>query len=123
MSSEVLTASVTTTDPEYTNNNDVVVKQTNRRGEGDRVAIQCEEDAVNSNGNVVIVLYVNSNGGATASIQEDRSIRLDATGGGLNEYLEVELNQSDPNNWTVNLNTSGGSSYTFKKGSGGGAGH
>lgn len=87
---------------------------------GDTVTVNAYQDGT-SGSSAVVVLQVNSNGRSTASVDKTTGIvTVNATGSGITMYLSVTLNSSDTGNWTVYVNTSGGSTYTFTKGRGGG---
>ena len=115
--SQVQSATVVGTDPGLPNDRQYVTKEVIRQGEGDKVTVDAFEDG-DEGTNEIVVLEVNCDGRASASPQRDGSVLLTASGSGVTEYLKLELDQSDPDNWSVTVNTSGGSSYTFKKGSG-----
>lgn len=88
----------------------------------DSVTVNAYQDG-SSAGSVVVVLQVNSDGKSSASVDPKTGIvTLNATGSGTTMYMSVTLNSSDTGNWTVYVNTSGGTNYTFTKG-GGGGGH
>ena len=116
--SSATSASVSTTNPGYPSDKGSVTKNKTKSGTNDSVAISPSEDGT-SNRNVVVVLEVNANAGATASV-EGGNVKLTASGSGTLQYLSVTLNSSDSGNWTVYVNTSGGSNYNFVKGNGGG---
>ena len=69
-----------------------------------------------------VVLKVNSDGKSTVSVDKNNVVQLSASGSGTDMYLTVGMTASDPNTWTVNLKTTGGSTYKFQKGNGGGGG-
>ncbi|HMC96948.1 MAG TPA: hypothetical protein VKG92_04810 [Flavobacteriales bacterium] len=119
--SKASSASVTTTDPGYPNDKTAVTKSTTKAGPGDTVSVNPDEDGTNAGRNVVVVFSVNANARATATADANSGVvTLTASGSGTAQYLVVTLNSSDPANWTVYVNTSGGTNYTFTKGNGGG---
>jgi hypothetical protein len=72
----------------------------------------------------VIVLQVTHGNETPATDQLDGdNMTLKASGTGNTSYLSLILEGNDPNNWDINVNTSGKSVYTFSKGRGGGGHH
>ena len=112
-------ASIGTADPNYTNDKSSVTKTASKQGANDSVTVNASEDGT-SGGKAVVVLMVNSDGKSTVSVDSKNVVQLTASGSGTNMYITITMTASDPNNWTVNVNTTGGSTYTFKKGNGGG---
>ena len=117
--SRVSSVSVSTTDPNYTRDSSQVTKTPANGASNDSVTVSAWEDGT-SGTNAVVVLQVNAGATPTASTDANGNISIQASGRGTNYYLSATLNSSDPNNWTVQVGTSGGSNYQFKKGSGGG---
>lgn len=114
-------ASIGTADPNYTNDKSSVTKTASKQGANDSVTVNASEDGT-SGGKAVVVLMVNSDGKSTVSVDSKNVVQLTASGSGTNMYITINMTASDPNNWTVNVNTTGGSTYKFVKGSGGGGG-
>ncbi|MBK6754154.1 MAG: hypothetical protein IPG69_11320 [Flavobacteriales bacterium] len=113
------TASIGTANPNYTDDKSSVTKSVSKQGVNDTVTVSASEDGTNA-GKTVVVLLVNSDGKSTVSVDAKNVVQLTASGSGTNMYITINMSASDPNNWTVNVNTTGGSTYTFKKGNGGG---
>ncbi len=114
-------ATVTTTDPGMNKDGGDVTTSRTKTGTNDTVTVGPWEDGTNTSRNVQVVLQVNAAAGARATVDSrSGSVTLTASGTGTVQYLVITLNSSDPNNWSVTVNTSGGSEYTFTKGSGGG---
>lgn len=118
--SQVTNVSIGLADPGKTDDKSQVTKTTSKQGTNDTVSVDACEDGTDSNRNAVVVLKVDSNGRSTARVDGSGNVYLDASGSGIASYMSVTLNSSDPNNWTVQVGTSGGSNYQFKKGNGGG---
>ncbi|HRH37305.1 MAG TPA: hypothetical protein PK760_03105 [Flavobacteriales bacterium] len=118
--SKALKCVIQSTDPGYPNDASAVTKSTTKTGTGDRVVVSALETGNNAARNAVVVLKVNSGANPTVTTDANGGVVLTASNTGVTSYLLVELATSEPNNWTVNLNTSGASNYIFKKGNGGG---
>lgn len=86
---------------------------------GDNVSVNPYQDGTKGT-SAQVVLKVNSDGKSTARVDSKNVVQLTASGSGTDMYLTVGMSASDPNNWTVNLQTSGGTTYQFTKGNGGG---
>lgn len=121
--SKVTAASTQTVDPGYASDTSTVTKSTTKQGGNDKVTVVACEDGNDSTParNAVVVLQISSDGKSTATPNSTTgAVTLTATGSGTKMYLMCTLNTSDSGNWTVYVNTSGGSTYTFTKGNGGG---
>ncbi len=121
--SKATAASTQTKDPGYAPDTSAVTKSTTKQGSNDTVTVAACEDGNDStpSRNAVVVLQISSDGKSTASVNSTTgAVTLTATGSGTKMYIVVTLNTSDSGNWTVYVNTSGGTNYTFTKGSGGG---
>ncbi len=102
-----------------------VDKTENSKGSNDTVTVNITEDTTrteNGKTNAQVVLKINADRGATVGLDGRGGVTVNASGSGTDQYSTLTLNTADPNNWTVNVGTSGGSTYVFKKG-GGGGGH
>ncbi len=117
--SRVSSVSVGTNDPNFTRDGSQVTKSPANGASNDSVTVSAWEDGT-SGTNAVVVLQVNAGATPTASTDASGNISIQASGRGNNYFLSATLNSSDPNNWTVQVSTSGGSTYTFTKGNGGG---
>lgn len=117
--SQATNATVSTINPGYPSDKGSVTKNKTKSGTNDSVKVDPGEDGI-SNRNVVVVLEVSANAGATATVDRSGNVILNASGTGTLQFLSVTLNSSDSANWTMYVNTSGGSNYTFTKGNGGG---
>lgn len=118
--SRAVKVSIQSTDPGYTNDASQVTKSKSKGGAGDQVTVDAWETGTNGQSrNAVVVLKISTGAGPTASFDANGVVTLTASGNGTSDFLLVEIASSDPNNWTVNLNTSGGSGYKFVKGNGG----
>lgn len=119
--SRASSASIDARDPGRTRDTDKVSKTVPKQGTNDTVTIEAWEDGVdNRTRNAVVVLKVGSDGMSRASVDAQGNVVLDAQGKGVNSFLSVTLDSSDPNNWRLQVGTSGGTIYVFAKGQGGG---
>lgn len=119
--SRASSASIDARDPGRTRDTDKVSKTVPKQGTNDTVTIEAWEDGVdNRTRNAVVVLKVGSDGRSRASVDAQGNVVLDAQGKGVNSFLSVTLDSSDPNNWRLQVGTSGGTIYVFAKGQGGG---
>lgn len=103
-----------------------VTKTTDRTGTNDTVVVSITEDTTTSSGGKTyaqVILKINADDGARIALDpRTGGVTVTASGSGTDQYSTLTLNTADPNNWTVQVGTSGGSGYTFTKG-GGGGGH
>lgn len=122
--SSAVGANTQTNDPGYGPDTTAVTKSTTKQGNNDKVTVGACEDGNNAARNVVVVLQISSDGKSTATADIRTGIvTLTASGSGTKMYLVVTLSSSDSGNWTVYVNTSGGTNYKFVKGTGGGGHH
>lgn len=113
-------AFVQANDPGYKDNRTAVTKTTVAAGAGDDVTVNAYADGLSGGKKVVVVLTVNAEAQATSSVDQATGVvRLNGTGSGKTQFLLVTLSSTDILNWTVYVNTSGGSTYRFVKGDGG----
>ncbi len=111
--------SMQSSDPGRNGDTGSVTKSVSIKGVNDNLTVDAFEDGMNGR-NAQVVLKVSSDGRATASVDANNNPYITGNGGSSVQYLLVNLNSSDPDNWTINVGTSGGSTYVFKKGKGGG---
>lgn len=69
---------------------------------------------------MVVVLQINCATQPTARTDTNGNAAITASGTGNTYYLSITLNTATLDNWSVQVGTSGGSTYTFTKGTGGG---
>ncbi len=112
-------SALNTTRPSYTDDKSSVTKTVTTQVAADKVSVDASMDGSNA-GKAVVVLKVNSDGKSTASVDAKNVVQLVATGSGTDMWMTMPMSAADPNNWTVNVQTVGGSTYVFKKGNGGG---
>lgn len=86
---------------------------------GDSMTVSCSEYSGGGKSNVSVVFLVNAGAAPTASVRNG-NLYIDGSGSGRNFYVTANISSTDQDNWTITVNTSGNSQYTFKKGSGGG---
>ncbi|MBK8228268.1 MAG: hypothetical protein IPK70_13985 [Flavobacteriales bacterium] len=119
--SKATKVSIQSTDPGYPSDASSVTKEVTKSSPNDKVVVNAWETGVNTNSRkAVVALKISTGPNPTASFDSKGVVTLTASNTGTTAFLLVELDTADPNNWTVNLNTSGGTSAMFRKGSGGG---
>ncbi|HMC96947.1 MAG TPA: hypothetical protein VKG92_04805 [Flavobacteriales bacterium] len=118
MATTVKSTDLLITDPKYPATTDVT-KTVTKAGTNDSVTVDAIQAGNTPGHDAVTVFKVTASDRVSTGVDKGNVI-LTATGGSNTTYLSVVLNQADPANWTVNVNTSGGSNYTFTKGNGGG---
>ena len=111
--------SVQSADPNYPKDADKVTKTVTKQGTNDTMVVAAWETGNPTTLNAVVVLKVSSAANPTATIDGSGNVTVTGSGTGKTNYLLIEINSADPLNWTVNLNTNGGSGYNFRKGNGG----
>ncbi|MCB0782171.1 MAG: hypothetical protein KDB96_09835 [Flavobacteriales bacterium] len=95
------------------------VSKTGSARSGDTMTVDCVECSGGGKSNVNVVFRVNASSAPSATA-EGGNLKITGSGSGNNYYVTTELSTTDVGNWTVTVNTSGNSQYTFKKGAGGG---
>lgn len=100
-------------------NRDSNISSTGAWGANDQVTVTGWADE-QVGGFVMVVLKVNCGGTPSASVASNGAVRITASGSGTDYYLTITLNVSTVDNWSIQVSTSGGSTYTFTKGTGGG---
>ncbi|MCB9170260.1 MAG: hypothetical protein H6597_04510 [Flavobacteriales bacterium] len=109
-----------TTDPKMSGAGTVDKTETTR-GANDTVTVDAVQDGLTKDGrHAQVVLKIGSDGNVTMKVNSDGSATVEASGAGKTDYTILTLSTSDPNNWTIHVNTKGGSVYQFIKGHGGG---
>jgi len=117
--SKATSAFVQANDPGYKDHRTAVTKYTVQADQDDAIAVNACEDGINGGKKVVVVLSVNVSTPAKASVDQlSGAVMLEASGSGTPQFLVITLDSIDQRNWTVQVKTSGGSHYTFKKGVG-----
>ncbi len=119
--STISTASISSTDPGKTSDASSVTK-TSTAARGDTLTVDAFQEGSDGKGNAVVVLKIGSDGRATVSKDASGNWVITGTGGSSVQYVSIVLGSSDPTNWDVSIGTSGGSTYRFRRG-GGGGGH
>ena len=118
--SKATKVSIQSADPGYPSDASAVTKTVSRASATDKVVVNAWSTGVNTNSRkAVVALKISTGEKPTASFDANGAVTLTATNTGTTAYLLVELDTADPNNWTINVNTSGGSGINFRKGSGG----
>lgn len=104
----------------YTADATSVGKTVTKSAAGDTVTVSAYQDGLKGT-SAMVVLQINSDGKSSATTDPSSGVvTLNASGSGTISYLVLTLGSSDSANWTVYVNTSGGSNYKFVKGTGGG---
>lgn len=107
-------------DPGYTNDASLVTKTPSKGVTGDNVVVGPWQTGINTARTTVVVLRVSVSGTPTVSTNPTTGVvSLTASGTGTTAFLLCEIDTPNPNNWSVNLVTSGGTTYKFQKGTGG----
>jgi hypothetical protein len=127
MASKVTTSNVQSNDP---SDNTAIVydpgKSTITRNPSDKVSVNQTEGKVNLDDkknptNLELVLQISADANPTVTVNADGSITLTATANSpTTQYVVCQMNTIDPGNWTLPVRTSGGSTYRYIKGTGGG---
>lgn len=128
MASIVNSAKIQTNDPGDSAMSPDPGKGSTIKGVGDNVTVSLTEGKVNVDGkgvptNLELVLAINADSGASVNVQADGSVKITASAAKpTKQFVICQMNTADPGNWTLVAVTSGGSTYKYIKG-GGGGGH